>query len=209
MNYNIIKDGYKFLVDLVFINMLWLFVSALGFFITFGAATTAMFTVSFKLLNIDDQTYIVSSFFKSFKENLIISTLIWFFILLVATPLYFIYNYAINVDSTFLLLSVYFTAFELLLFTLYVFPIIARFESSSIFQLIKNTFYMANSHFFTTFKILGSLAFAMLLIVKVHSLFILIAIGIYSIFACFHLNKIFSIYIDKISSQENKSAHIV
>ncbi len=205
MRNDIIKDGYKFLIDIIFVNILWLFVSALGIFITFGAATTAMFSVSFKLLNQKNQTYILREFFKSFKENFIESTIVWFLILFIAIPLYFIYNYATNTNNIVLILSVYFTGFQLLIFSLYVFPIIAKFKTNSIFQLIKNTFYLGNSHFFTTIKVLGSLALAILLIVKVHSFFILIAVGIYSILVSFHLNKIFIFYIEKIeTNEENK-----
>lgn len=203
MKNNIIKDGYKFLIDMILVNFLWLFVSALGIFITCGAATTGMFYVSFKLLNQDDQTYIIKEFFKSFKENFVVSTVIWFIILLIATPLYFIYHYALNVENTILLFSVYFTAFQLLLFTLYVFPIIAIFESKSFIQLIKNTVIMANSHFITTFKVLGSLAFVIILVLKVHSSLILVGIGIYSVLVSFHLNKIFTIYIGRIEVQSH------
>lgn len=203
MEFNIIKDGYKFLIDVVFINLLWLFVSALGLFITFGAATTAMFSVSYKLIDIKSEPYVAKTYFKSFKENFIRSTIVWFIILIIGIPLYLIYNYAVNQELTVLIVSVIFTAFELLIFSLYVFPIIAKFETKSIFQLMKNTFLIANIHGFTTFKILGSLAFVLLLVLKVHSFFILIAVGIYSVFVSFHLMKIFKIYINKIENNED------
>ena len=133
------KEGYRFITDVILINLLWLLISGLGFFITFGAATTAMFSVTFKLLNTKKQVYVIKEFYESFRKNFIVSSIIWLLIIVLTIPLYLIYNYAQNTENVVILISVLFTALQLLLFSIYVFPIIAIFKTNSLGQLIKNT----------------------------------------------------------------------
>ncbi len=203
MKDNIIKDSFILLTDLVLLNFLWLVVSGLGIFLSAGAATTAMFSVSFKLVQSKKHTYIVKDFFDSFLKNLVPSTIAWGLILLISFPLYLIYNYSINTGNTVLMVSVFIAAFEVLIFTVYIFPIIARFEGKTV-TLMKNAILLGHIHFFTTFKVLGSLALVLLLVVRVNSFFLLVMVGIYAGLSTFHLKQIFNIYIQKIVGEDNE-----
>ncbi len=64
-------DFMNRLVDLIILSLLWLIMCIPIF--TIGASTTAAYYVAFSFVNEKDG-YVVKKFFKSFKENFVIST---------------------------------------------------------------------------------------------------------------------------------------
>ncbi len=186
-----LKEVYRKFTDIVYVNLLWILVSFLGLFVTVGAATTAMFSVTFQLLKKNEPTNVFSSYVKSFKANFVASTLVWLFLVLAFLPLYMMYNYGLNQDIPWLSVIAIVGFYQLLIFTLYIFPVMAVFKTTSILQLIKNVIIMANTNLWTNIKIIGSLAFVVLLVVMIHESMLLIGIGIYGILVSFHLNIIF------------------
>lgn len=105
--------------------------------VTAGASITAMFYVSLKMVR-NEESYIVKSFFKSFKENFKQATIIHLILLASAVVLFIDMNIISNMDGTVSnVLQVVFMAFALLIamIFLYIYPILAKFYNS-----IKNTF---------------------------------------------------------------------
>lgn len=112
--------------------------------VTIGASLTAMHYVLLKMVRNED-SYIVRSFFKSFKENFKQATVIWLIILLFLVVFgadLMIINYSgMNFPS----------ALKIILFALamigymvicYVFPVLCRFENT-VLKTIKNALFMA------------------------------------------------------------------
>ena len=60
--------------DTLIATLLWLVCSIP--IITIGASTTAFYSVMLKLVK-DEESYITKSFFKAFKENFKIATIVW------------------------------------------------------------------------------------------------------------------------------------
>jgi len=109
--------------------------------ITIGASFTAMHYVALKIVR-NEEGYITKDFFKSFKQNFVQSTLIWFILLIVfgflAGDYYIIKNMGIEVNNiiqTALWTIALFSAFTAIM----VFPVQAKF-SNSISGTIKNAF---------------------------------------------------------------------
>lgn len=76
---NPVVQGIGRIVDFIILNLLWLVCSIP--IITIGASTTALYTVTLKLVK-NEEGYIVRGFLKAFKENLKQSTVIWLIFLL-------------------------------------------------------------------------------------------------------------------------------
>ena len=127
------KELFRQFTDIVFVNLLWILTSFLGLLITLGAATTAMFRVTSQILKKNEPTNVFSLFVESFKENFWISTLVWVVLLVFAAPLFYMYHYALNQEAFILLLIAIIGVYQLLIVTIYVFPIIATFKTKNFY----------------------------------------------------------------------------
>ena len=148
------------IADIFILNML-LIVCSLPIF-TFGAAYTAVYYVTLKMVKNED-SYIVKSFFKSFKQNFRQATIIWLIILAIGFIVIMdlkIMNgdfsqAMMSAEGISKALSVLFMAAGIIYtFTIvYVFPVLSRFDNT-----IKNTFrnalFMSISHFPYTIAII-------------------------------------------------------
>lgn len=198
-----LKDFYRILSYYILLNLLVLGISFIGFLIPFGAALTASYNVSFKLLDTKRQTYVVKDFFSSFKKNFIPATLYYLIIVLLLTGLFFMHNYAVNTDSTILRISVYIAVFEIVIVSNYFFAVLAIFKGDFT-TLIKNSMLLAHTQFLTTLKMLGTNAFMLLLFFKVHSMTLLIMIALYVFLNAFHLRKLFDLLINKTVGEKDE-----
>lgn len=201
------KELFRQFTDIVFVNLLWILTSFLGLLITLGAATTAMFRVTSQILKKNEPTNVFSLFVESFKENFWISTLVWVVLLVFAAPLFYMYHYALNQEAFILLLIAIIGAYQLLIVTIYVFPIIATFKTKNFYQLMKNTIIVANTNLWTNFKVLGSLVFLILLIFVVHESLILVGVGLYGVLVSFHLKKVFRPYLIKLGDNSEEEGN--
>jgi uncharacterized membrane protein YesL len=190
-----LKDFYKKAMDVVFVNFLWIITSLLGVFLTLGAGTAAMFSVMFKIINTDEPTSVLKEYWKSFKENFWFSTLVWLILVILAVPLYIMYIYSLNAGLDVLVVIAFVGAYQIIIFFVYFFPTLAQFKTESKGQMIKNVLIMANKNLWTNFKVLGSLAFVVILVLYVHISFLVIAIGIYGFLVAFQLKKVFKPFI--------------
>lgn len=133
------------IADLVVLNLLWIICSIP--FITIGAATTALYYVSFKMVK-NEESYIVRNFLRSFKENLRQSTVIWGILLLLSAVIYFDLYYSSHAPSEgarILTIPLLAAGFLLLATSCYVFAIQAYFKNS-VKKTIKNASIMSIAH---------------------------------------------------------------
>lgn len=198
-----IKELYRKTADVIYTNFLWILFSFLGLLLTLGAATTAMFSVMFQILMVNEPTSVFSTYFKSFKTNFIQSTLVWLCLIAIGIPLYMMYNYSINENNVILLMISIVGGYQLVIFTMYVFPVMAVFQTKNTGQLIKNVLIMSNTNIWTNIKLFGTLAFAVLLIVFVHVSLVLVAVGLYGIMVSFHLRQVFKPYLKELGEIED------
>jgi len=198
-----LKDFYRILSYYILLNLLVLGISFVGFLIPFGAALTASFNVSFKLLDTERQTYVVKDFFRSFKKNFIPATLYYLIVMLLLTSMFFLHNYAINTESIVLRVSVYVATFEIIIVSNYFFAVLSIFEGK-LTSLIKNSILLAHTQLFTTLKMLGTNALMLLLFFKVHSMTLLIMIALYVFLNAFHLRKLFDLLINKTVGEKDE-----
>lgn len=105
--------------------------------ITVGASYTAMHYVLLKIVR-GEEGYLVRGFFKSFKENFKQATIIWLIMLLIIlihVGDFLIFRYSGISFSKVVIIAVIAVACLLYMISLYVFPLLCRFENS-----IKNIF---------------------------------------------------------------------
>ena len=124
------------LCDLIILNLLFIICSLP--IVTIGASTAAMYTVMLKLVR-DEEGYILKGFLVAFAQNFKKGTIAWLILFVVNASVYFnIYLSSImdapTMGIVFLVIFMIF-AMVLLCSSLYVFPLIARFENP-----LKNTF---------------------------------------------------------------------
>ena len=203
------KDFFRKVADLLFASFLWFFVSLFGLLLTTGAATTAMFKVSFQVLKKDEPTNVLKVFFKSFKTSFGESSAIWFIILAIASTIFFLLRYSFLNNEMILIIIGLSSAFELILFTIYVFPIISMFESENLIMLIRNTFLISHRNLWLNIRLIGSLSLIILLVFTISSFFIILIGLVYAILVAFHLRPYFNQIKDKIIEEQQLSKEMI
>ena len=130
------------IIDLVILNLLFLICSLP--LVTIGAAYTALYSVTLKMVN-DEESYIIKDFFNSFRVNFKVSTLSWLVVIFLGMTTF---SYAQLIDRAFgddashliLFLLPLITCFSLC--ALYLFPYVSYFEKT-VGQAFKNSFIIA------------------------------------------------------------------
>lgn len=127
---NAVTRALSKLFDVAVLNILWL-VFCIPV-VTAGAATTALYSVMLKLVK-DEEGYIFRGFLSAFKENFRQSTIVWLILLVLGTLLgvdmVIVRSLSGPVSIVFQVLF-FFVAFCLAGVTLYVFPLMARYENT-------------------------------------------------------------------------------
>lgn len=192
--------------DIIIISLLWYILSIPLF--TIGAVTTGMFYIFTKQAN-DRDEYLLKSFFKSIKENFIQATILTIILFLLYTLLFtnirVISSGTLGLGSTFsmvLLIVQISILLELFFVSLYIFPVLSRFELK-IKDIFKTSFYLANKHLFTTIPLVGIFIILYFLIFNVHSMFIIAAPGIYGYLASKLLVVVFKKYRPNMDKYED------
>ena len=128
------------IADSVFLNILW-FIFSLPV-VTAGAATTALFDISLRMVN-DEEGALFQGFVKSFRSNFRSSTRTWL-ILLAAGIVFGVDGYVLfhmrfsNAFWTIITAVFLIAAAAYLIILMYVFPLMARFENTSL-AMIRNS----------------------------------------------------------------------
>lgn len=136
------------LFDLILLNIIWLLCVVFTLGIGTGAATTALFYSIDKSI-IRENGYTFSGFFKSFKANFLQATLIWI-ILAVSYAVVLINLFVLDLENIpfgiVLIVVNWFVLYQLLILTIYVFPLISKVEIGNTKQYLITAFKLANGH---------------------------------------------------------------
>lgn len=139
--------------DLIILNLLWIFCSIP--IVTIGAATSALYSETFKLAE-DKEGYIISSYFKAFKENFKYSTLAWILIVFIGYILFIDLSYWISSTSSlshiivilnFTILIIFFNA------SFCFFALQSKFKNT-LKNTLKNSVLLTLKHFISSIPIL-------------------------------------------------------
>ena len=125
------------IADIVWLNLLFLLCSIPV--ITIGASATALYYVVIRMTN-GEEGYVAKSFFRSFRQNLKQSTVLWLVMLSLHAVLFMdlLYLQRSNGANTPVGVFIVMIPGFIVLFTgLYVFPLQARFDNSTV-QTLKN-----------------------------------------------------------------------
>lgn len=197
---------YKYgtlLGDLIILTILWLICSIP--IITIGASTTALYYVTTRQLS-NREGYVSRDFFKSFKQNFFEATAMTLILGVIAVVLFI--NINLFVPDTTINIIIYFVQYvilyELLIFTIYVFPVLSRFDLK-LGALIKTSIFMANRHLLTTITCAILFVAIVMIVIKCGVLIILCA-GAYAILTSLMFMKLFRKYVpdmDKDKPEDN------
>ena len=127
--------------DLILLNILTM-ICCLPI-ITIGASMRALHYVVLKMVR-DEESYIVRSYFKSFRQNFKQATIIWLILLLVGAVLIgdvVILNFSAIRFSNWIRIALFTVIIIVLLATMHLFPVLSRFDNT-IKNTFKNSFFM-------------------------------------------------------------------
>lgn len=153
MNDHIIIRVLSRVFDLILLNILWILFSLP--LITIGAATTALYSVTLKMVRNEDG-YIFREYVNAFKRSFRQSTMIWMLMIFLGSVIgldYFILKkvpHGIEIIGNTLLSLVWILY---LIEVIFVFPLIAKFENTT-FSMLKNALLIPVSRLPNTFGVL-------------------------------------------------------
>lgn len=139
--------------------------------ITIGAATTAMYTVMFKIVR-EEKFSILKDYFSAFAKNFVQSTVIWIASAVIGFVCYLDIAYFALISNTvgyILMALAIIITFVFLMLVSIVFPVISRFEGT-IVEHLKNAWYLIGNHIgycagavLVTILVVGGIAFSTLI----------------------------------------------
>ena len=149
----------------VWLNLLWV-VCCIPV-ITAGASTTALFTVTLKMVK-NEEGSVTAGFFKAFRENFRFSTKVWLILLslgiVLAVDGYVLYHLR-YVNAFWAILTaaylVVLIAYGMIL--MYIFPLMAHFDNT-VFAMLKNSLFVGVRFLFCT-VLMAAIYFSMVLII--------------------------------------------
>ena len=178
------------------LNLLW-FVCSLPIF-TAGAATTALYYASLKIIR-DEESHVVAMFFRSFRENFRQATGIWLLLLgfglFLAADIYILfYLRASSVGTmavvwTLVLAAVIAVCIAYVIVLIYVFPLLASVSNTSL-AMLKNAFLIGTHYLFATILVFA-VHFAMFFaVVRIFTPLIIFGEGLCAMVSAWLLNSI-------------------
>lgn len=199
------------LVDCFYLGILW-FVCSIPIF-TIGASTTALYYAVLKVVR-RGQGYAAKEFFHSFKDNFKQSTLVWLLWLVVALFLgadaYIMWNYAAAGQKIGMLYYLFLVFFVLLvMWGIYLFPYIARFENKTK-VILKNAALIAVVNIGWSILLLVTVLFFAFL-VYIMPVALLFFTGVLILTQSFILEKVFRKYMsgEDLAMEEEKNREIL
>lgn len=209
-------SGLTKIADVILLNLLFLLCSLPVF--TLGAAYTAMYYVTLKMVK-DEDCYTIKSFFKSFKQNFKQATAIWLILLIIGTILY----YDIKIISgnvvgvvplpetvTKVLFILMMSVSLIYTFTsVYVFPVLSRFDNS-VKNTLKNALLMSIRHFPSTIVIILVTFLPLIFMYLVPRALILIFVifGLSAYINSYLFVKIFSKYMPEVTITKDEEFEV-
>lgn len=194
--------------DLMILNLLW-FICSIPIF-TIGASTTAVYYMTLKLVR-DEGRSTIQGFFKSFKENFKQATIIWLIMivvgLIIGFDLFFFLKIQTEASMLRSVMVAVFLGFGILFaFTsLYVFPVLARFENT-IKKTIINALFMSIRHFGWTLAMLvcgaALIALPFLGVSMLMPILFLFGLPLFAFVYSFFFVKVFDVYMPKVEERD-------
>ena len=179
----------SFIFNLLLLNLLW-FIFSLPLF-TIGPSTTALFYVAGKIIR-QEQPELVKDFWHSFKLNFrqasIIQLILLFAYLIIWTNLSNTHLFT-GIFRLFIPLQI-FLLLELVIITLYIFPLLARYEVT-IVNALKAAWWLAHRHLISTFLALLVIP-GMLYLFYWQGIFLFFAGAIYACWVSGILKRVFA-----------------
>ncbi len=137
--------------DLVFLNIV--FVVGCVPLITIGAAFTALYAVTLKMVKHEEGS-VVKSFWKAYKANMKAATKVWAVILCLFAVMYVMYCFAAGMPQDQSTIMIIFIGLMMLLLAFILpllFPLVARYENTT-FNYIKNAIFISVSRIWLWFR---------------------------------------------------------
>lgn len=130
--------------DLILLNIVYL-ITCLPIF-TIGAATTALYTMCFRLMR-EEYSGLIRSYFRAFRENFKQATIIWVILLVAVVPALYYMGVLLAGEGVLRYASFLFILIAALgvMTASYVFPWISQFENQTA-QAVKNALILSVSH---------------------------------------------------------------
>lgn len=195
--------GLTKLADLMWLNALFIITSLP--IITIGASATALYYETMRIVA-GEESYITKDYFRAFKENFRQATVIW----LISALLLTLFGYTFYVtgksqmENAHIIMGIFGIPIVLLVcMLLYVFPILARFENTTLNTAI-NALLISLSQLPKTILMLAFSAVPILLVLSSWKWFPLLILGGFAIVAYVNgsmMNRIF----DKIRKKQETS----
>lgn len=161
------------------IGVLWFITVMFGFGFTIGASTVAAYITISKIKSGESDKVIVP-FFQGFFKNFIKSTAVWIVIMLIQRiALFNLFNS--NLFGSFSSLAWIANAFilcELFFISLYIFPMIAKYENK-ILAYFKNSITLLHGHFFKSITLGIMFIVILFFIFKIQYTFVFVMVPIY------------------------------
>ena len=132
------------IIDLILLNIVYI-LTCLPLF-TIGAATTALYTMCFRLMR-EEYSGIIMPYFRAFKENFRQATAIWGLLLAAALPAVYYLIQMLQLKGMLRYAGFLFVLIIAgsLMAAGYVFPWISQFENGTV-QALKNALFLSISH---------------------------------------------------------------
>lgn len=186
-------------------NFLWILFSLPIF--TAGASTTALYYIMGKVVR-GEGINIFRDFWGSFKLNFKQATIIW----VIMIALYaIVYVNIMNIGTMgelgkYLAPIQYAILFELILVSIYIFPILSRYEIT-LGNLIKAAFFMGNRYILTTLMCMASIGVIFYTASLFTELFILVFVSFIALVLYFFINKSMKRYMSvvQVENQHNEN----
>ena len=131
------------ITDLILLNLLFL-ITCLPVF-TIGAATSALYTMCFRLMR-EEYAGIIRPYFKAVKSHFKTSTAVWGLLLVAAVPALYYLSLSMQTEGVLRYCSIFFAMIlaVALMAGSYVFPWISQFENTAV-QSLKNALILSIS----------------------------------------------------------------
>lgn len=170
------KWGTK-LLDMIVISIITLVISTLSLSLLFGVALAAFFYTMDKVI-VHDRSYLLKSYFSSFKTNLKQGMIFWIFqLIIISIASTSIYQLNITNQGGFILIASYFILVEMIMMACYGYILMAKFNMT-LKEIFTKSLLYAHKHLLTTLSIVSVIIIVGFLVVKVHPLFLIIGFGI-------------------------------
>ncbi len=201
--FNLDGPFYKWgteIADIMILSILWVVCSLP--IVTIGASTTALFYVLGKKVRKEDP-YISKMFFRSFKDNFKQATILTFIVGIMVFSGYLYFEILRTGNApTFLKIIGLFFIIQVTFITLYIFPVLSRFEMP-IKNILISSFIFANKHFITSIICAALFAISFFVAISLNPLSIF-AFGLYALASSFLFQRVFTKNIKAVQAAKDE-----